>query len=73
MNETVQLIINIGLILFIIVWTWLGTWLVMNFKRLFGMHADDPAETPGARSFGVAHVITIWIGGMALAIYFLCY
>jgi hypothetical protein len=68
---TIQIIIKIGLSIFLIVWSMLGVWLVMNFHRLFGSHPDDPAETPGARSFGVAHIVAVWIGGMALAIYFI--
>lgn len=68
---TLQIIIKIGLSIFLIVWSILGIWLVMNFNRLFGPHADDPAETPGARSFGVAHIVAVWIGGIALAIYFI--
>ena len=69
--ETLHTAINIFLILFIIFWSILGYWLCKNFNRLFGPNPDDPAETPGARSFGVAHIIAVWIGGMALAIYFL--
>ena len=68
---TLQLIIKIGIALFLIVWTILGVWLCINYNRLFGPNADDPAETPGARSFGVAHIVAVWIGGMALAIYFI--
>jgi hypothetical protein len=68
---TLQIIIKIGLGLFIILWSLLGGWIVMNYNRLFGPHPDDPAETPGARSFGVTHIVTVWIGGMALAVYFI--
>lgn len=69
--ETLHTIINIGLIIFIIIWSILGYRLCVNYNRLFGPNPDDPAETPGARSFGVAHIIAVWIGGMTLAIYFL--
>ncbi len=68
---TLQIIIKIGLSIFIIGWTLLGVWLGMNYNRLFGPHPDDPAETAGARSFGVAHIVAVWIGGMSLAIYFI--
>lgn len=68
---TLQIIIKIGLSIFLIIWSILGVWLVMNFRKLFGPHKDDPAETPGARSFGVAHIVAVWIGGMALAIHFI--
>jgi len=69
--ETLHTVINVGLIIYIIFWTILGYWLCKNYNRLFGPNPDDPAETPGARSFGVAHIIAVWVGGMALAIYFL--
>lgn len=59
------------LVLFLFAWSFFGLWLLVKFNVLFGPHADDPAETPGARSFGVAHVVTIWIGFFVLAIYFL--
>jgi hypothetical protein len=68
---TLQIIIKIGLSIFLILWSLLGVWLVMNYNRLFGPHPDDPAETPGARSFGVAHIVAVWIGGMSLAVYFI--
>lgn len=60
-----------GLILFLLAWTTLGVWLVVKYQALFGPHPDDPAESPGARSFGVAHIVAIWIGGEALALYYL--
>jgi len=66
-----QTVIQVGIILFLIVWTILGAALVIKYQVLFGPHADDPAESPGARSFGVAHIIAVWIGGQTLALYFL--
>lgn len=66
-----MLLIKIGLILFLIFWFLLGGWLVARYNVLFGPHQDDPAESPGARSFGVAHIIAVWIGGSALGFYFL--
>jgi hypothetical protein len=66
-----MLIIKIGLILFLIFWFLLGAWLVARYNVLFGPHKDDPAESPGARSFGVAHIIAVWVGGAALGFYFL--
>ena len=59
------------LALFLIGWSIFGVWMLVKFNMLFGPHRDDPAETPGARSFGVAHVTAIWIGFFALALYFL--
>ncbi|MDB6079056.1 MAG: hypothetical protein JWO82_2803, partial [Akkermansiaceae bacterium] len=29
------------------------------------------SETPGARSFGVTQIAAVWVGGIALGIYFL--
>ncbi len=66
-----MLLIKIGLILFLIIWFLLGAWLVVRYNVLFGPHKDDPAESPGARSFGVAHIIAVWIGGVALGCYYL--
>ena len=66
-----QLLLNSLIVLFLVVWFLLGAWLVMRYKQLFGPHKDDPAESPGARSFGVAHIVAVWIGGAALAFYFL--
>ncbi|MFC4994399.1 hypothetical protein [Rubritalea tangerina] len=65
------MILNTFLIVFLIFWFLLGAWLVSRYNVLFGPHKDDPAESPGARSFGVAHIVAVWIGGAALAIYFL--
>lgn len=59
------------LTLFLIGWTFFGLWMLVKFNVLFGPHRDDPAETPGARSFGVAHVAAVWIGFFVLAAYFL--
>lgn len=64
-------IVKIGIVIFLIIWTIIGYLLVKNYGRIFGPHADDPAETEGARSFGVAHIVAIWIGGTALGLYFL--
>ena len=43
----------------------------MKYAALFGPHPDDPAESPGARSFGVAHITIVWLGFFVLALYFL--
>jgi len=64
-------IIKTGIILFLIVWMWLGVKLIINYSKLFGPHPDDPSESSGARSFGVAHIIAVWVGGFCLAVYFL--
>lgn len=64
-------VINTALVIFIIGWTLLGLWMLVKYAVLFGPHPDDPAESPGARSFGVAHILMVWIGALALAVYFL--
>jgi hypothetical protein len=43
---------------------------VVKFRLLFGPDHGQPSETPGARSFGMTHVFAVWVGGMALGIYF---
>lgn len=65
------ILIKTALTLFIIAWTSLGVWMLVKYNKLFGPHHDDPAETPGARSFGVAHVASVWFGFFVLALYFL--
>ena len=65
------ILLKISLLLFLILWTAIGVWLVIRFGRLFGPHPDDPAETPGARSFGVTHIGIVWFGIFALAGWFL--
>jgi hypothetical protein len=66
-----NVLIKLLLVLFLIGWSWLGLWLVLRYARLFGPHPDDPSESPGARSFGVAHIAIVWIGFFALGLYFL--
>lgn len=66
-----QIVIKTGIVIFLIAWTLLGGWLVAKYNHLFGPHHDNPSESPGARSFGVAHIVAVWIGGEVLAFYFL--
>ena len=65
------ILIKTALSLFLIAWSGFGVWMLFKFAVLFGPHADDPAETAGARSFGVAHIVAVWVGFFALAFYFL--
>lgn len=65
-----MIILKILIFILTAAWFLLGVWLVKNYQRLFGPNQDDPSETAGARSFGVAHIIAVWIGGMGLGIYF---
>ncbi|MDB9741849.1 hypothetical protein OAB00_03235 [Akkermansiaceae bacterium] len=65
------IIIKVLLVAALLAWIYLGFYLVANFNKLFGAHPDDPSETPGARSFGFAHIVTIWIGVLGLLSYFI--
>lgn len=64
-------LIKTGLVLFILGWSGFGIWMVARYAVLFGPHRDDPAETPGARSYGVTHIFLVWFGFLSLAMYFL--
>lgn len=64
-------LIKAALVIFLITWSGFGLWMLVKYSALFGPHPDDPAETAGARSFGVAHVASVWFGFFALAFYFL--
>lgn len=65
------ILIKTALTLFIIAWSFFGIWMLVKYNQLFGPHRDDPSETAGARSFGVAHVASVWFGFFVLALYFL--
>jgi hypothetical protein len=56
----------------LVAWSAVGVTLVVRFNELFGPHHDHQSETPGARSFGVAQIAAVWVGGVALGIYFIC-
>lgn len=64
-------IVKTGIVFFLLGWTIFGAWLVLKYSALFGPHPDDPAESVGARSFGVTHIGLVWFGAFALAVYFL--
>lgn len=64
-------VIKLAIVVFLIGWIALGGWLVMKYGALFGPNPEHGAESPGARSFGVAHIAAVWVGGFALAAYFL--
>lgn len=64
-------LLKIALALFLLGWSFFGLWLVVKYAVLFGPHRDDPAETVGARSFGVTHICVVWFGFFSLATYFL--
>jgi hypothetical protein len=65
-----MIIFKILVALSLIPWTIAGCVLIAKFQALFGPDSGQPSETPGARSFGITHVFAVWVGGMALGIYF---
>ncbi len=64
-------LVKTALALFTLGWLFFGGWLVFKYAVLFGPHKDDPAETVGARSFGVTHICLVWFGFFSLGVYFL--
>jgi hypothetical protein len=71
-SSAMPLVIKLIIVVFLVFWTLLGGWLVVKYGALFGPHHDHRAETPGARSFGLAHIGAVWVGAFALGIWFLC-
>lgn len=65
------ILIKLLIVVFLLFWLALGVWLVVRYGALFGPNADHRSETPGARSFGIAHLVAVWVGGFALAMWFL--
>jgi len=65
------ILIKLIIVAFLISWTTLGGYLLVKYGALFGPNPDHRDETPGARSFGVAHIAAVWVGGFSLAVYFL--
>jgi hypothetical protein len=66
-----MIVIKIGICLFILVWLGLGGMMLVKWNSFFGANPDDPAESPGSRTLSIAHIGAVWVGGLALAIYFL--
>lgn len=66
-----MIIIKIGIALFIVFWLGLGGMMLVKWGALFGANPEDPSESPGSRTLSIAHIGAVWIGGLALAIYFL--
>ncbi len=48
-------------VLCLLIWLWIGFYLVINWGKLFGADQDNPSETEGARSLGVTHIVVIWL------------
>jgi len=71
-SSAMPIVIKLIIVAFLIGWTILGGWLIVKYGALFGPHHDHRAETPGARSFGLAHIGAVWVGAFALGIWFLC-
>jgi len=68
----VEILSNLTITAFLIGWVAFGVYLIVRSGALFGLCDDHRSESPGARSYGVAHIVAMWIGGFALGIYFLC-
>ena len=60
-------------VIFIILWCWLGYWIFSNFRKIFGKHKDDPSESAGARSYVIVQISSIWILMLAAFIYLLTF
>lgn len=65
------ILVKLALAAFLIAWTVLGGYLLVKYQVLFGPNHDHRSESPGARSFGVAHIAAVWVGTFALTLYFL--
>lgn len=63
--------IKILIALSLLAWIALGIWMVIRSVLLFGPDRENPSESPGARSLGGVHIISIWVGFFALGVYFL--
>ena len=68
-----ELLSNLTITAFLLGWIVLGVWLIVRSGALFGLCDDHRSESPGARSYGVAHIVAMWIGGFVLGVYFLCH
>ncbi len=66
-----MIVIKIGICLFILIWLGLGGMMLVKWNSFFGANPDDPSESPGSRTLSIAHIGAVWVGGLALAIYFL--
>ncbi|GAA5481972.1 hypothetical protein [Haloferula sargassicola] len=56
-------------VLFLFGWIVFGGWLVTKYGALFGPNPEHADESPGARSFGIAHIAAVWVGFFALGIW----
>ncbi len=64
-------LIKFLIVVFLFGWVALGVWLIVKYGALFGPNPEHRSESPGARSFGIAHIAAVWVGGFALALWFL--
>ncbi len=58
------------LILFTVFWTIGGLLVIKHRRKLFGKDEDHENETSGARSYGIVHLIVIWLSCLWMGIYF---
>lgn len=70
-NHGMEILSKVVTVGFLTGWIVFGGYLIVRSGALFGLCDDHRSETPGARSYGVAHIVAMWIGGFALGIYFL--
>lgn len=61
--------VNSFIILFIIVWILFDLWMVFRSAVWFGPDKENPSETPSARALGSVHVLSMWFGVLALAVW----
>lgn len=66
-----MIVIKLCICLFTLFWLGLGGMMLVKWNSLFGANPDDPSESPGSRTLSIAHIGAVWVGGLALAVYFL--
>jgi len=61
------------LLLMLVTTLWLvgGFFGIKNWHKIFGRPNEDPTESAGARSYGTAHIISIYMIPLCFFIYFI--
>jgi len=49
-----------------------GVVALKNWSKIFGRPQDDPTETAGARSYGITHIVAIYLVTLSFMLYFIC-
>ncbi len=65
------ILIKSALALFLIAWSGVGLVMFVKYDAVFGLHKDDPSESSGARALNVTQVVSVWLGVLLIAFYFL--